>query len=128
MAWYCGEVKGEVEMCKMKTFIMIWSIGVGMATGVLYGFDQMNISRPSAVIQSNPDNYCAKMQDGKMVVMHNGVVLTADVFLKNGTTIKPDGTVITRDGVRTSLKEGECIDADGKINHIKVSEPYQKEE
>lgn len=99
-----------------------------MATGVLYGFDQMNISRPAVTLQTNPDNYCAKLRDGKLVVMHNGVAITADIFLKNGTTIKPDGTVITREGVRTNLKEGECIDADGKINHIKVNEPYQKEE
>jgi hypothetical protein len=60
------------------------------------------------------DKYCAKLQDGRMVVMHDGAVLNADVTLSNGTQVKTDGTVIYKDGTRSMLREGECVNKDGK--------------
>ena len=111
----------------MKLGVIIWGVGTLLATDAAWEF---NHGQPAALVQTNehPAEYCAVMRDGKMVVLFEGKELSTDVFLKNGTTVKPDGTVITREGVRTSLKEGECIDADGKINHVKMNEPYQKEE
>lgn len=113
----------------MKTWLIGWGFGVLMVTGVLYAYEQVKTEEITMhFVQGRPDQYCAKMRDGKLVVMFQGNILAADVFLKNGTTVKPDGTIITKDGVRTNLKEGECIGADGKIIHIKVNEPYQEEE
>ena len=39
----------------------------------------------------------------------------ADVSLSNGSTLKPDGTILKKDGKTSTLKEGECADKDGKI-------------
>ena len=64
----------------------------------------------------NPDNYCAKMQDGIMKVMHEGTVITADVTLGDGTVVKVDGTVVKKDGTSVSLKDGECVGKDGNAN------------
>lgn len=111
----------------MKLGVIIWGVGTLLATDAAWEF---NRKQPAAVVQTSghPAEYCAQMKDGKMIVLFEGKELSTDVFLKNGTTVKPDGTIITREGVRTNLKEGECIDADGKINHVKMNEPYQKEE
>jgi hypothetical protein len=71
------------------------------------------------------DKYCAKMRDGKMVIMYEGKTVTADVTLANGTLIKTDGTIIRQDGTSVMLKEGECIDRDGKIMmKPKKDKPY----
>jgi hypothetical protein len=70
--------------------------------------------------------YCARMRDGKMVVLFEGKEITGDVFLKNGSTIKPDGTVITKDGVRFTLKEGQCIDQNGSIIGETMKKPYER--
>lgn len=118
------------EMIMKAATILWWGLASLMASSILYAYERVKAEEVTAVvlIQDNPNQYCAKMKDGKLVVMHEGKAITGDVFLKNGTTIKPDGTVITKEGVRTVLKEGSCIDADGKINVLKTGEPYQNEE
>lgn len=110
--------------------ILWWGIASLMVSSVLYAYERVKAEEKEATVQvqDDPNHYCAKMKDGKLVVMHDGKPITGDVFLKNGTTIKPDGTVITKEGVRTVMKEGSCIDADGKFDVLKKGEPYQKEE
>lgn len=61
------------------------------------------------------DSYCAKLRDGKLVMMHNGEVMTADVTLENGTQIKTDGSIITQDGKTIVLKDGECVNKKGIV-------------
>ncbi len=63
----------------------------------------------------HPAKYCAKMKDGKLVVMHEGRQLAYEATLTNGTKIKTDGTIIKKDGSTVMLKNGECIDKEGKI-------------
>jgi len=63
----------------------------------------------------HPEKYCAKMKDGKKMVMHKGSAITVEVTLQNGTRIQPDGTIIKTDGSRVTLNEGECINKDGDI-------------
>lgn len=62
---------------------------------------------------NHPDTYCAKIKDGKKVIMHDGYVLTSEVTLANGTKIQIDGTIIKKDGTKGTLKEGECISKEG---------------
>jgi hypothetical protein len=71
------------------------------------------------------DKYCAKMKDGKMVVMHKGSAITADVRLDNGATVKPDGTVLRKDGTNQVLSDGECIHQDG-TSGMKKNKGYDK--
>jgi hypothetical protein len=97
----------------MKTFLFsifvyLFSFGVGNGP----------------VIKKNSDRYCARLKDGVLVVMFQGNVLTSDVTLDNGTTIKTDGTVIKKDGNTITLKEDECIDKEGKITK---ENPKEKE-
>jgi len=61
------------------------------------------------------DKYCAKLKDGKIVVMYQGSALTSDVTLENGIQIKTDGVILRKDGTRNTLSEGECVDKEGKL-------------
>jgi hypothetical protein len=73
--------------------------------------------------KAHPNKYCAQMKDGQLAVMHEGKTLDTDAKLANGTTIKADGSVMRKDGTRIELKEGQCIDKDGKIM---MEEPKDK--
>ena len=63
----------------------------------------------------NDDNYCAKLRDGKLVMMHNGEIMTADIVLENGTQIKTDGSIVMQDGKTIVLNDGECVNKKGKV-------------
>jgi hypothetical protein len=55
------------------------------------------------------NKYCAKIKDGKLVVMRNDKVLTSDLLLVDGTKIKMNGIIIQKGGDTTRLKDGECF-------------------
>jgi hypothetical protein len=65
--------------------------------------------------KENPTKYCSEMKDGKLVVMHEGKVITADVTLADGTMVKMDATIVKKDGSKSMLKEGQCIDKNGVV-------------
>jgi hypothetical protein len=88
----------------MKTFMLALIISLFTLQGV---FSLTN------TVRIDDDKYCAKLRDGKLTMMHNGSVLTANVTLTNGTQIKTDGSIVKPDGATVVLKEGECVDKDG---------------
>ncbi|HXD92000.1 MAG TPA: DUF6799 domain-containing protein [Bacteroidia bacterium] len=71
--------------------------------------------------QSNDDksgddnNYCVQTGGNEIQVVHQGIIVILDVILDNGTTVKKDGTIITKDGKKTLLRVGECINQDGTM-------------
>ena len=79
------------------------------------------------VSKEQADSYCAKVQDGLVAVMYKGSAISSDVNLANGTTIRVDGTVSHKDGTKTVLKEGQCVDKDGKIVEDQPKEKTIKE-
>ncbi|HTF05555.1 MAG TPA: DUF6799 domain-containing protein [Bacteroidia bacterium] len=108
----------------MKT-IRIWVTASILATGILFGCEGFPAAEAAAgEVNENPDMYCAKMKDGQLVVMYQAKEITSDVFLTNGTTVKRDGTLIKKDGTRSALKEGECIDMNGKTSDERAKQPY----
>ncbi len=62
------------------------------------------------------EKYCTKMKDGMLKVMHEGKAITMDVKLADGSVIKPDGMLMKKDGTSMMLKEGQCIDKEGKVH------------
>ena len=91
----------------MKTLFLL-------ITTTLFSISAMAGNGP---VSSNkhPNKYCAKLKDGKLMVMHEGKAIVAEVTLANGTKIQSDGTIVKKDGSVVILKEGECIDHEGKI-------------
>jgi hypothetical protein len=57
----------------------------------------------------DPANYCVKSKNGKTIVEKNGTAITKDIKFKDGTRIKPNGTVYLASGKTVKLKEGECV-------------------
>lgn len=60
------------------------------------------------------------MRDGKLLMMKNGQTtqLTTDMTLDNGTVVMANGTVKTKEGTTTTLKEGDYVAMDGTIGNI----------
>ncbi len=80
----------------------------------------------SAVEQKRTDDkYCAKLIDGKLIVVNNGEQLTNDVKLADGTILHPDGNMVKPDGTSSMLKDGECIRKDA-IPDDKKDKPGKK--
>lgn len=67
----------------MKKGIIMWSTLAVLATGGLYGYDLVNQPVETEISGGEPNQYCAKMRDGKMVVLFEGKEIGADVFLQN---------------------------------------------
>jgi hypothetical protein len=65
----------------------------------------------------DPDSYCVKNKNGKMIVTHNGRELTETIKLKDGTKVKPNGTIVFTDGKRVKLERGECVD-ENNLDHF----------
>ncbi len=61
------------------------------------------------------------MQEGKVTIMKNGKMIPVKAFtpLSNGTKVMSDGTIIKKDGSKTMLKEGECLNMAGEIVPMK---------
>ena len=78
---------------------------------------------PDPTVPANENTYCAEMKDDKLVVMRDGEVLTNDIIFENGVELKTDGRVIYPNGLKATMKAGECVDKTGLI-----SAPAQKEE
>ena len=60
-------------------------------------------------------NYCVRAGSNGVQLVHRGIVLIKKVVLDNGTTVKIDGTLITKDGKITLLRIGQCINQDGTM-------------
>lgn len=58
---------------------------------------------------------CCMMKDGKMTMMKDGkeMAMENDVTLANGTQVMKDGTMITRDGKKSMMKNDQCVDMAG---------------
>jgi len=100
----------------MKTIVLL-------ASACLLSLNMMvaNINPKGAL-----NEYCAKMKDGKIVVMYKGKQLTTDATLDNGTVVKADGTVMKKDGTKMMLKEGECMNTDGTMDKKDMKDKKKK--
>lgn len=58
--------------------------------------------------------YCAAEASGRTIVVCDGNTLNEDVTLQNGKVLKPDGTIVSKDGTHTQMQPGECVNKDGK--------------
>lgn len=99
--------------------IVLLMTAVMLATAGMAGHDDGKKKK-----KKDPDKYCAQLKDGVIKVVHDGQELTSDITLDNGTRIRTDGTVVKKDGTVTVLKEGQCIDVNGKPDDLMP--PVQK--
>ncbi|CAN5399821.1 hypothetical protein BH11BAC1_BH11BAC1_07160 [soil metagenome] len=65
--------------------------------------------------EKNRTKFCVESFEGKTVITENGEVLTVPQTIDNGTQLLTDGIVVWRDGSRTILRLGDCIDMNAVI-------------
>lgn len=61
------------------------------------------------------DMYCMTTQGGGSVVINGNHTVKHDVYLDDGSVLKPDGVVIRKSGYRFLLEDNECIFPDGTV-------------
>lgn len=64
----------------------------------------------------NENTYCAELKNDKLVIMRDGEVLTNDIVFENGVELKTDGRVVYPNGLKATMKAGECVDKTGLIS------------
>ncbi|WP_426060096.1 DUF6799 domain-containing protein [Hymenobacter sp. B1770] len=72
--------------------------------------------RPTALAQKAGSNDGFQRRDGQMYVLRNGQLrpMTRDAHLPTGATVTKDGFVVSADGTRTELREGQGCDLRGR--------------
>ncbi len=62
------------------------------------------------------------MKEGKMVCMKDGKTMPMDkaMTMKNGTTCMTNGECTMKDGKKMMMKEGDCMDMNGKMHNDKM--------
>ena len=96
----------------MKKLIVL--ITASLLTGNLMAQTYQNDSKMQEQGTSHV-KYCAHLMDGKVMIMQDKKDVASDVTLTNGTTIQMDGTVTKKDGTKMYLKNGDCVDNNGKL-------------
>jgi len=94
----------------MKTFMMVLTSLYVMGYAL-----PKKISEDYAALIGVDKVYCVASAGGHNVVICEGNTITEDVTLQNGKILKPDGTIVSKDGTRTQMQPGECIGSDGKM-------------
>jgi uncharacterized Zn ribbon protein len=66
------------------------------------------------------------MRDGRMFITERGdtTELMDDMKLRNGTEVLKDGTVITKDGNRFVLHDGDSLEFDGTLVKAREGAPH----
>jgi len=61
---------------------------------------------------------CCMMKDSKMMCVKDGktMPMDKDMTMKNGTKCMVNGECIMKDGTKMKMKEGECMDMNGKMD------------
>lgn len=85
----------------------------------------LNVDLNAGVDPTTPTNentYCAEMKGNALVVIRDGQVLTEDIIFENGIELKTDGRVIYPNGLKATMKAGECVDKTGLISSVAKQE------
>ncbi len=80
------------------------------------------VGNASAQVKQKPMKMqdCCMMKDGKMMVMKDGkeMPMAKNMTMKNGSKCMTNGQCTMKNGKKMMMKEGECMDMNGKlINH-----------
>ncbi|MBI3500386.1 MAG: hypothetical protein HY063_01190 [Bacteroidetes bacterium] len=86
----------------MKTLIIIF------ACGLSFSLFAQNIETDTA-------KNCLTLRNGKVIIKQQGKAteLRQDTILANGIKITPNGTIIRKDGTKTTMQTGQCFSMEG---------------
>lgn len=72
--------------------------------------------------------YCARMKGRHIIMMAGPRELDSDIVLENGWIIRTYGSILKADGRVIILKDGECVDSEGRPVRPRLREKRIKEE
>ena len=87
-----------------------------IATGAFMLLLNVTLNGENPMTPGNETTYCAEMKENVLVVIRDGEVLAQDIVFENGVELKTDGRVIYPNGVKATMKAGECVDKTGLIS------------
>ena len=101
-----------------KVFVSIFAMTLALGVFAQDSTNDANKMAPKPGMQKHEG---VIMRDGKLQMMKNGQTtpLTTDLTLDNGTVVMANGTVKTKDGTTTTLKEGDYVGMDGTMGNVK---------
>ncbi|MEP6952411.1 MAG: DUF6799 domain-containing protein [Ginsengibacter sp.] len=101
-----------------KVWISLFAITLSLG---VFAQDSTNQTPATAPQQSVKSHEGVIMKDGKLLMMKNGQTtqLTTDLTLDNGAVVMSNGTLKSKDGTTTTLKEGDYVAMDGTTGNIK---------
>lgn len=70
--------------------------------------DYSNMTKPGVM-------FCGMQKGNRLVVVQENKVITKDVILDNGLTVKRDGSVLKNKEKMFKLKDGDCINSNGDM-------------
>lgn len=122
----------------MKKLVSV-IVAAGFSFAVLAQVDTSNRQSPGMQDENKQDQtgtqtqtderYCAKLKDGRVVMVSGQREIFNDITLSNGTKIKTEGPVVEKkDGTTKTLKEGECVDAQGNLVKTKSDDKFKKDD
>lgn len=79
-------------------------------------------------IPAGNQQYCAKLKNGRITVLSGTNEISADIILDNGNIIRTYGSILKTDGSITVLRDGECVDSEGKPIKPKNKAQLKKQE
>ena len=97
----------------MKKMILV-SMAIIMLTGTLAAQNQQEEKKTGQYAVAGNEHLV--MKDGKMLHNINGkeMQMQNDMILKNGTTMKPDGSYQLKNGKQLRFRDGQCMDMNGR--------------
>lgn len=97
----------------MKKMILV-SMAIIMLTGTLAAQNQQEEKKTGQHAVAGNEHLV--MKDGKMLHNMDGKEMQSqnEMTLKNGTTIKPDGSYQLKNGKQLHLRNGQCMDMNGR--------------
>lgn len=106
----------------MKSSIAIIALSCVIFTGSLAQEspkDYSNMTKPGVM-------FCGMQKGNRLVVVQENKVITKDVILDNGLTIKRDGSVFKNKEKMFKLKDGDCINSNGDMVTTSAEEKEMK--
>jgi hypothetical protein len=108
----------------MKKLLLITAIAAFVFTA---SAQTKQLYKPYKFVFHHEPSYCVTVSEGTTYVSSDGKVISATVKLKSGARLTKAGTIIWRDGSRTKLENGQCVDLSGTIKGSAVAVTKAKE-
>lgn len=115
----------EFKQNTMKTTTLIPKLFSMLAFALLF-FAPAAVKAQQSKVETSVVKDGFVMMDGKMMILENGKMtpMKKNIVMENGTKIKKNGMIRTKDGKKIKMKNGNCSDKMGAVADCNVNSKY----